>query len=1841
MKKLLAQVLLLLLVFTSCSKQRANKQQTHFESYREYINAYPTGYLKASEPVNLHFEQKAIDSSLIGSEVSSKIFQIQPQLSGKAVWKNEYTISFTADQSKLDRKITYTAKTQLNEIFKNVPDSLNSFAFEFNYVPISINLTWDYLHTDQEYEGAMLLEGKLKASDEIPEDQMKNLIKTEASTGNSPVVTFTKLESSENEYRVGIHHISRSDDDGNLKLEWLTDPSNSSSKIEMTYSIPAKGKFIVTGAKEDDNDSKSMLVFFSDLLDNKQDLKGLIQVSNDSIKSTLILDRDIVHVSFNTELYRQGSLFVSDKIKNVNGKYLSSSFRHIFNLKEEAPKVRLLSSGKIIPFSDKIIFPFEAINLNKIDVEIFKIFSNNVLYNMHLNTYDDEETLTKLGRVVHQQTIELSKLNEMDNRTKWVSYGLDLSQMIQSEPGAMYEVRLIFRPQYSDYRCNGEKLITVKPTSNYSNRTDEFISLWTGYGMQETEDSENDAPCYEYENPCCLAYYGSSNFVRKTILASNLAMMVKSTNDQSETTVMVYDVNTASPVSGSELNFYDNQLQIVGSGKTDNNGLFHLNSTGIPKFVTANYNKNSAYLKIDEAQSITTSEFDIDGAYSKQGLKASVYTERGIWRPGDTILLNTIISQDSKELPSDFPLSIELHNPKNQLVFQQKLVQNVMGLYSLKIPTLISAITGIYRATITCGPLVVEKNLPIETIKPNRFKIDWSFQEKSANTDYSGTIQANFLHGAPAADKKITIEVSYSEVPVNFSKYSKYSFADPFKHSANDLIQLEDAKTNTNGSLKVDLSKITDIQSNGVLKCNLITKIMDEGGDLSTDYLSKEFYSNDEYLGIRMPETDFPNYYPTQELQGISIVSLDQKGNPLSNRKVKVELFETSWEWWYEVRNHNTYYTDNHILSPLDTKNVTTDAKGIASINFNVSKYHQYYIKVSNNNSYQTAGQLFYTGWSEGNDKSKEFVQILNIGTDKEKYNIGEKATISLPGAASGTYIIHIIRNNKIIKTETIKPKLPKTEYSLSISPEMFPNVYVDVNLIQGLKNKVNDLPLRLYGVVPLLVEEENLHLKPVIKMDDKVRPNEEFSVEISESKSNMMTYQLLIVDDGLLSLTRFQTPDPYKDMFQKEALTLLSWDNYDQFIGSDVASLHRIFSIGGDQKISAEDLAKMQRFKPVVLSTGPQTIKKGEKRIHKFKIENYIGSVRVMVVANNLKAFGSTDKTVIVRDELASQITFPRVASIADKISVPVTVFKYEASINSAEVQLKVSGPAEIIGKSTQTISFGSLNEKTIFFDLRPNGTIGSAKLECKAQSGNYSSNSSLDIYLDNPNPFSNQITTIQLEPGKSIVQNISDYGMPGTESMRLEVSKIENLKSEKYLQDLLRYPHGCVEQTTSAAFPQLYLAEFVQLSEADKLHRINHITTAIAKLANFQNSDGGMSYWPGMRNVDEYCTNYVCHFLAEAKNKGFQLSSDFLSKLIKYQISSSSSFSSTASSKDAYADFFQAYRLYSLSALQSPEWGAMNRLRLAKTENSMSRWLLAGAYALAGKKEIANELVKEAKSLTRNPNQYYYSYGSDIRDDAFIAMVLNDCGDKNAAREAILTVVKNLNADPYPNTQELSVTMSAIGKIFGNKNMTNSKMQFSYSWDGKEEQISTDYAVFQTNINGSKDKQMKLKNNSDLPITIQIIQTGKIAPEMIVNKSNNLNMRIDYYLSNGKLADLNKLKQGDELTARINISNTALLGRLNNLALTAVFPSGFEIVNRRIGGIDNSISGVDYMDFRDDRVYYYFGLNKGQHLQIEIPLVAAYIGSFMAPLFKCEAMYEPSVNAQYRNGSISIKPL
>jgi uncharacterized protein YfaS (alpha-2-macroglobulin family) len=795
----------------------------------------------------------------------------------------------------------------------------------------------------------------------------------------------------------------------------------------------------------------------------------------------------------------------------------------------------------------------------------------------------------------------------------------------------------------------------------------------------------------------------------------------------------------------------------------------------------------------------------------------------------------------------------------------------------------------------------------------------------------------------------------------------------------------------------------------------------------------------------------------------------------------------------------------------------------------------------------------------------------------------------------------------------------------------MTPNIYISITLLQPHAQTQNDLPVRLFGVIPVNVVDPETKLAPTLDVPASIRPEEKYKVTVGEENGKPMTYTLAVVDEGLLELTKFRTPNPWSYFYAKEALGVNTWDMYESLIGSYGGRIEQMFAIGGGDAASA-NRTKLNRFKPVVTFIGPFTLNKGQKTVHSLKMHNYIGSVKVMVVAGSKKAYGSVEKTVPVKKPLMVLATMPRVIGPGEEIDLPVTVFSMDGSITKADVSVEANELFAIEEKK-HTIEFQSVGEQMTTFRLKTKNQTGTGQVKIVALSGNEYSEYTVEIAVRASNPPLTKVHSFVLEAGKSASIAEALHGVEGSNTGRIEASIIPPLNLGQRLDYLIQYPHGCLEQTVSGAFPQLYLSSVSDLSEKDKTTASYNVKAALNKLKNFSGYEGGFTYWPGEGSYNDWTTSYAGDFMLEAEKKGFSLPSGLKQGWLKYQQKKARTWVMNSSKGEYYSyaqpDLEQAYRLYILAKAKSPELGAMNRLKEDRTLSVVARWTLAAAYMLAGQSEIATKIVE---STTTNIKEYTatfsQTYGSSTRDIAMVLDALLLMNRENEAFEMVRNLSLRLNSTRWMSTQTVAYTLMAISR-YAESLTTDKSINIEYVCDGNKHTVNSTKSVWTTNLGNLKSGKFDVKNKSDNSVYLQISTTGTPVEGHETATESKVKLQISF--SDGKTT-INpvKLKQGTDFYAIIDVVNLNPIGDpYPNVALTQIFPSGWEIINNRMLDIQNSnqTDNYDYCDIRDDRAMIYFSLSRTK--QFKVKLTASYVGKFYLPPAKVEAMYDGTVRA------------
>lgn len=1814
----------------------AKKITTADPDFGKYIEAYTSGVISKQGTIRIQLATEVPTLHASTGPEERNLFSFSPAVKGKSYWTDARTIEFRPDEN-LKPGETYNTKFNLGDL-ADVTGELDEFEFQFRVIKPSFKTEHDGLKAlSSSSLELMKLTGTLYMADnENPAQVEKLLIANQQ--GKRSAIRWVHDAANRNS-RFTIDSIQRGKQETRLSLTWDGEAIGSDVKGNETISVPATGDFKVLDIKAMQDPEQYLLVQFSDPILVAQDLNGLIGISNVSDLHYTI-DGSEVKIYSPDRLEGNYSVLVNEGIENIVSRKITKSMSANAVFENRMPSVSIPGKGTILPNSGKLTFPFEAVNLNAVDVTIVKIIENNIPQYFQVNDMNGGQELRRVAKPVVMKTIRLDQDKALNLKRK-NRFSLDIDKLLKAETGAIYRITIGFRRSYSVFGCD-ENQVTENESGErnyYGEKIDEDDDFWSRYDNYYPDDYNWE----ERDNPCTNSYYTNERWAVRNVLASNIGLVAKRGNDNAML-VAATDILTTEPMGGIELQLLDYQQQVIQTATTSNDGLAKIEVKRKPYLLIARKGDQRSYLKLDDGTSLPLSRFDVGGDVIQSGIKGFMYGERGVWRPGDSVFVGFILEDKTGTLPEGHPITFELYNPQGQL--NKRLIRNkgINGFYTFKTATDAGAPTGNWQAKIKAGGATFQKSIKIETVMPNRLKISLDFGDKkelvkgAANT---GTLSAKWLFGADAQNLKAKIDATLTAGKTSFKRFAGYVFDDPTSAFASETKTVFDGRLNENGIASVNAALSTSANAPGILKANFATKVFDPGGNFSIDNFSMPYHVYNAYVGLQLPQGDqLSGMLLTDRDHTIRIANVNTKGELLTGRrKVQVEFYKIQWRWWWDEGQENlSNFTQDRYNQLLKKETITlNNGTGKWVVRVNQPDWGRYLIRVKDMQSGHTSGETVYIdwpGWAQREQQnSPTEASMLSFTADKQKYAVGQEVTLTIPSSAGGRGLISIESGSKILKTWWVETQKGQTRFKFKVEKEMAPNVYVNVTLLQPHAQTANDLPIRMYGLIPILVENPQTLLKPVIALPAVLRPETASSITVSENSGKAMTYTIAIVDEGLLDLTRFKTPNPHGSFYAREALGVKTWDLFDHIIGAWGGDLERILSIGGDAEINRNvDPAKANRFKPVVKFMGPFYIGKGQKKTHAFKLPQYIGSVRIMVIAGNEGAYGFAEKTAAVKKPLMLLATLPRVAGPQETFKLPITVFAMENQIKKVNVQVQVNGLLTATGAS-QTVNFAKPGEKMIYADIKVKDAVGIAKVKIIARSGNEKAEYDVELGIRNPNPYITLVSGTELQARKSYTSTIAPIGAGGSNSATVEISSVPPMNLTKRLNYLIQYLHGCVEQITSSVFPQLFLNQLTDLTEQQKAATERNIKAGINRLKNFQASDGGLAYWPGEQQSDDWGTSYAGHFMLEAQERGYNLPAGFLDQWKKYQRNKAVSW--TPSTTNFYGgDLSQAYRLYLLAMAEAPEIGAMNRLKEFQYLSDAAKWRLAAAYKFIGQAEIANSLVKGLGLQVKPYQQLGGTYGSDLRDQSMILETLTELTRRNEAAKLLLSVTSRLSQDNWYSTQTTAYALIAIAKYSG-QNPSGAKMNYSYSLNGTKKTVNSNTVLSRIPVNFKvANNKFSVSNQGKNRLFVQVIRqgqtpTGENPP--INNNADVLDMGIVYKTQSGKIIDPASLKQGTDFIAEVTVRNPGNRGNYEQMALTQIFPSGWEIINTRLQDNEGAVtsSPYTYRDIRDDRVLTYFNIRQSETLTYQVLLNASYTGRYYLPATSCEAMYDNSISA------------
>ncbi|HUI93772.1 MAG TPA: MG2 domain-containing protein [Chitinivibrionales bacterium] len=1849
-----AALVLLCLIAVSCQKKHGEKGLPPAASVQELINrpldlnktvvGKPPAIISVLATIDIIFNEPVVPPHLSGTALDRSPFGFKPEIKGAAKWVSQTELRFTPNKP-LGAGVTYEAVLHGKEAF-GAQRNVNDFEFSFKTAEQEVVEFSGDFEPDTGGLNTVRYRGYAAFAQPVDINKIRNDLKCETK-GRSVKLGIEQDGQDQGRVKITSEQLKRGASGQMLAFSLPGSYTVDKGKWTAEAMLPEINVFKVLAHMDmsDPQAAQSAYGFrFSDPIRTGTDLSGYVKIEP-PLPFTVSVEKKFLKLSAKFLIGQEYTVTIAKGFPSSFGTRLAATYTAEIALANLKPELLWLSPGIYLPSDNNFRLQFKSVNVGKVHCRITEIYENNLGFFIQSNLlseakahgrsrfyYDEDE-----GEGDYYGGYEPNQYNDVDrvgkcildselvittDRNKWIRSEIDLSHVFKGRRNAGFIVNLRFNKNDLTGRC---------VTDRDDIKEGDLFYAGDNY----------------YNTPAQEGYYYRNGNKSKLLIASDVGLTIKQAADG----LHAYAVNVidAKPEAGLTLGLYTYQNQLVQKQTTDASGhaLFSDPSNGY--YLRGDHSAGIALIRLDHPN-WETSSFDVAGVdEGVKGLNMFIYADRGVHRPGDTVHLAAIVRANRKAPPADQPVTLKVYNPKEQVVYEAMQKCGPNGHVYFAIVTGISDPTGSWRAALTIADQTFTKELKIETVKPNRLKVFIQTPDTltPGSTEIAGVLESRFLFGMPSAGLRAKMLVDLSPVPLRLAAWDDYTFGHPLAKFQRRAEEMFDQSLDNNGRYSFSYDADDAKNAPELVSAVLRAEVFEKGGGFTSNNKKVLIAPYRSYCGFKSPFASSWGSAQTGQTYQLPIIVTGLNGKPVPGHKLTVKWYVNKGYWWwdYDSRSKPDFRELKTTYKVAEYTLVSSDKPVKQALE--VEDEGENFIEITDAVSGHTCGMFFWaSSWGAGPAQEKKERVFLQIASDKNLYYTGDRMQVSCETPQKGMVLFTLEQGARILHQEIKQVTPGRTSFTLDITEDMVPNCYAVLSLIQPHSQVKNDVPMRIYGVKPIAVEDFSTRLQLTMSAPAEIKPKDKFDITVTSKSPETATYTIAVVDEGLLDLTGFETPDPWKFFFSKLRLGVVTRDNLEEVLGIIYPDIDKRFSIGGDMEEARKRAgeSKVQRFKPVVLFAGPIAIKPGKSVTTRFEMPNYVGSVRIMLIGSAQNSYASVEKTVPVRQPLMILTTVPRVARPGDRFYVPVSVFAMDKSVDTATVSIKVSGPLSLAGPAIAGCRFGQPGETEVSFLVDVLGQIGAGKIVVNATGRGQSASDEVDLPVTCPNPYYIQAIDTVVTKGKSVTMTPKKFGIEPTNRARFSFTRFPDIQIEKRYKDLIHYPYGCIEQTTSSAFPQLFIGSLLDLTSVEKQMVTDNVNAAINKLSSFRIGNG-FSYWPlGSWYAGEYadwCTSYAGHFLIEARSAGYHVPDD----LFNHWLDNAEREAKTVNSRDHR---YQCYRLFLLSLAGRPNQGAMNLVRenYLRELDPLSKKLLAAAYYLAGQKPAAAEVDKFMVTEISTYREMSGTYGSSLRDMAFVAYLDYKMGDMTGAARVLSSVAKSFYPWGWYSTQETSFSLLAISTVYAKSPITGGAVPFTVSVrGGKTEKLVIKAYQTKLDANDLWDKEVSISTESDNPMFVTLFEEGIPIDNRIKTEQKGIELTRNFYDEDGAPITIEQIRQGDGFWVRYRVRSTTH-ERLTQLALSSLFPSGWEIINNRLEGTElpewvnnlNATNGT-YMDIRDDRVNWFFDLGYNNEANFVVKCNPTFKGVYKLPPITVEPMYSPDYYARIGGAEVSVK--
>lgn len=1505
------------------------------------------------------------------------------------------------------------------------------------------------------------------------------------------------------------------------------------------------------------------------------------------------------------------------------------------------PQFKFSNSGRYVPLKFQSQLQYEAVNYQNVHIKVSQIYPQN-LHEFLVQNSDITYTAGNMSDVVLEKNIKLKKV-----LNKPVRGTLDIS----------------------DLKPVGQGLYLVaafagKSTSKSSATVSEDGAGEGGDGAAGDSGTSNSG---EGAGDNSQDKHPGRLLTSMVFAVSDLSAVAKVV-PESKVVVWIQNVSNLEASTGAQVELISTTNRKMGNCETDAQGYCEIKTgpaetKGVPFAITFKHKGDLNYLRFQDLE-ISNDRYQAGKlAYPKQngGLEAYVYQPRDLFRPGEKVDISVMVRNSHYEVVANNPIRIKVISPRGTIVSDSVNRSSAMGMVHLGLQTQATFDTGKYSIMANFGDQKIgEGSFLLEEFVPERIGIVAKAQKNfyTNKEPIKFDVAANYLFGPPVASGETKVkcisEVAFKKIP-NAAEYSTGTYSDTEQKPQEFATLTFDLNDQGKASSACQMPHSTVSE---MMRITAAIEVSEAGsGRASKKKVSAFLGAANEVIGMKINSVSDRKF----SLEG---KAFDVDGNALkTDGSLSAQLFKIRRVWYYS----NAYYSYRveQVVVPTPFKKEIHMERGHFSIDADFPQaWGEYVMRVTNPRT-QMVSDLkvrapgywwdeegdFSVAGAAGGQKAAPSPEDLKLVVSKLEMEAGDNFNLSFESPFAGKAIVTLegesIYERKLIHVD--KAGLVKVDLK---APNVLPNVYVTVMVIKKAAEEGGKfIPARAFGARSVQIVPKKHILTVKVDAVEKMESRKNLEVSLSNSQNEESEYTLALVDEGILQMTEFKTPQPEASFFQARRLDILTSDT----LGWTLAYISK--SPGGD----AAGGGKKNNMPVRLVAFWKDSIKSDSRGRAKVTIPvpAFQGKLRIMAVASAKTAMGGSSSNTIVADPLVLQPTLPRLVMDGDKFRFPVSIVNTSGSNREVQVSIQSQGPVKVT-VPTQKMSLADKQSKLLYFDAKVEG-LGEAKIDVFATADKLKSEDHFTIPSYSAS-FEQTVVattdaTLPVELSKLLPTHLKNNGI----DLTVAASSAPYVEKLAYMKHLIHYPYGCIEQTTSGTLPLVYMAPLLKWvdpkGEYSKEEITKMVDAGVDRVTSMQTFSGGFSYWPGGTEADPWGTAYATFMLLEAKKAGFNVSQSVIDAAIAYlQNEVGASHYKAAAYHCCGNEFTDPFMLYVLAKAGKNISAPLMRMVDAPIKTigtgavGENQFLLLAAAKLASNDEVLKRFVDQKSlmsiSFDHDPgNDWYYwnhwAYWSSLRSDGIRLAIVEDLwpGSSEATLLASRLAQKMTKVPYYYSTQEIAWAVLGLGKrIAKAEKIDLSKATLTYN--GKEvgsKTTSDNMATWHLSVADYKKATLKLQGlDAKQTKSVHLIVSARGYTDKWPENTQGIFFTRKYFNSAGMETSLGSVKVGDSLVVGLTLANYKHRP-FENLAIVDRVPSGFEIENPRLTQTaqgDNEWMGEDstrfkpkYVDIRDDRIQLFGDLNGEKPLGYYYQIRAVTPGEFIAPPAHVELMYEPEI--------------